>query len=113
VDRYHGGVQAEPIQETNIIQITATGSDPKEVAQLANLTAEAYIETNLMERNKQARKLREFVEAQLAQTEIKLRTAEEAVHRGTISIAHKTSDRIFITAHAPNARHRREIESHG
>lgn len=81
VDNLYGGVHAEPIQETNIIQIIATGPEPERAAQLANLTAEAYIETNLLERNKQARQVREFVEAQLVQTEIKLRTAEERVRQ--------------------------------
>jgi Mrp family chromosome partitioning ATPase/uncharacterized protein involved in exopolysaccharide biosynthesis len=81
VDDIHGGVQAQAITETNIIQITAAGSNPQRVAQLANLTAEAYIEANLMERNKQVRKVREFVEVQLAQTEIRLRMAEEAVRQ--------------------------------
>ncbi len=81
VDDVYGGVKAQPITETNIIQITATGSNPQRVAQLANLTAEAYIEANLREHNKQARKVREFVEVQLVQTEIKLRAAEEAVRQ--------------------------------
>lgn len=81
VDQLHGSARAQPIEETNIIDIVVTGSDPKRVAEIANFTAEAYIETNLQERNKQARKVREFVEAQLTKTEIKLRTAEEAVRR--------------------------------
>ncbi|MBI4323474.1 MAG: polysaccharide biosynthesis tyrosine autokinase [Candidatus Omnitrophica bacterium] len=81
VDQLHGGAKAQPIEETNIIEIVVTGSDPKRAADIANFTAEAYIETNLQERNKQARKVREFVEVQLTQTEIKLRTAEEAVRR--------------------------------
>lgn len=81
VDQLHGGISAKAIPETNIIQITATGSQPQRVAERANLTAEAYIEANLMERNKQSRKVREFVEAQLVQTEIKLRTAEERVRQ--------------------------------
>lgn len=81
VDELHGSAEAQPMQETNIIQIISTGPAPTRVADIANLTAEAYIEANLLERNKQARKVREFVEAQLVQTEIKLRTAEEAVRQ--------------------------------
>ena len=81
VDQIYGTIQAQPITDTHIIQIIATGPEPKRITQVANLTAEVYIETNLQERNKQARKVREFVETQLAQTEIRLKASEDAIKR--------------------------------
>lgn len=74
-----GSISAEPVNETNIIKILSTGGEPKRVAQVANLTAEAYIAFNLDERNKQARKVREFVESQIGQTEVRLKVVEEAL----------------------------------
>ncbi len=74
-----GSISAEPVTETNIIKIISTGEQSERVAQIANLTAEAYIAFNLDERNKQARKVREFVESQLSQTEVRLKVVEEAL----------------------------------
>ncbi len=79
IDDVQGDVKAEAISETNIIKIMITGSDPKRITKIANLVAEAYIETNLSEKNKQARKVREFVESQLAQTDGRLTASEDAL----------------------------------
>jgi tyrosine-protein kinase Etk/Wzc len=81
VDEVQGSLSAEPVSETNIITITATGGDASMAARIANLAAEAYIDFNLSEKNKQARQVREFVEAQLTQTEVRLRSAEDALKR--------------------------------
>jgi tyrosine-protein kinase Etk/Wzc len=74
-----GSIKAEPILETNIVQVIATAQTAEHAARLANLTAEAYIATNLMEKNKQARKVREFVQGQLEQTEQRLIGTENAL----------------------------------
>ncbi|MFH1772359.1 MAG: GNVR domain-containing protein [Candidatus Omnitrophota bacterium] len=62
---------------TNIIKITATSSDPKGAMQLANAVATAYIEENLLEKNKQARTARKFIEDQLGLLEERLRKSED------------------------------------
>lgn len=81
VAEVQSAIKAEAISDTNIIQIVATGRDPKRVAQLANAAAEAYIESNLQEKNKQAKKVKEFVQTQLEQTDVRLKRAEEALKR--------------------------------
>jgi len=80
-DEVKGSLKADALPETNIIQIIATGAHAERVTQIANLTAEVYIENNLREKNKDARKVREFVEAQLAHTEAMLTEAEETMKR--------------------------------
>ncbi len=79
VAEVQSAVKAEAISDTNIIQIVSTGRDPKRVAQLANAAAEAYIESNLQEKNKQAKKVREFVQSQLEQTDVRLKQSEESL----------------------------------
>lgn len=81
VDEIQGSIGAEPVSETNIIEITATAGEAQRAARIANLAAEAYIGFNLNEKNKQARQVREFVEAQLLQTEVRLKSAEDALKR--------------------------------
>ena len=76
-----GAIKAEAITDTNIIQVVVTGSDAEQTALLANTAAEAYIDSNLKEKNKQARKVLDFVQTQLAQTEGRLRETENAIKR--------------------------------
>lgn len=76
-----GSIRAEPVTDTNIIQVIVTGSNAERTALMANTAAEAYIENNLMEKNKQARKVLDFVQTQLVQTEGRLRETEEALKR--------------------------------
>jgi len=70
-------IDTERIKDTNMIQITATSSQAQEVTDLANIVAEVYIEENLLEKAKQARHAREFIEEQLATIEDRLRQTEE------------------------------------
>lgn len=81
VAEVQGSIGAEPIPETNIVNIIATGAEPERLARIANLAVEMYIAHNLSEKNKQARKVREFVESQLEQTEGRLRQTEDALKR--------------------------------
>jgi uncharacterized protein involved in exopolysaccharide biosynthesis len=75
-----GGIQAkvsaDKVGDSNLITISATSSDAKETEKLANATAQVYIEKGMEDRSRRARELREFVEVQMKEAEIKLRTAE-------------------------------------
>ncbi len=64
---------------TNIINITATSTDPKEAQRLANTVAEVYKEENMLEKNRRIINARDFIEGQLKVIGEKLRNAEEAV----------------------------------
>ena len=79
VDVVQGSIKAESLPDTNIIQIAVKGSNADWATSVANFTAEAYIDTNLLEKNREARKVREFIENQLAQTESRLRQIEDRV----------------------------------
>jgi Mrp family chromosome partitioning ATPase/capsular polysaccharide biosynthesis protein len=70
-------IETERIGNTNIIKIIARTSDPKEAMDLANTVAACYIEENLLEKNKQARTVRKFIEEQLFSMEKRLHEAEE------------------------------------
>lgn len=69
-------IETERIGNTNIIKIIARTSDPKEAMDLANTVAVCYIEENLLEKNKQARTVRKFIEEQLSSMEKRLHEAE-------------------------------------
>ncbi len=81
VDSIQGSIRAEALRETNIIQIFCIGTDPARVTNVANLTAEVYIEANLNEKNKQAHKVREFVESQLAEADQRLKVVEDKLEQ--------------------------------
>lgn len=81
VSEVQGSITAEPVLDTNLINITVKGPRPQRTALIANLAAQAYIEFNLREKNKQARKVRQFVEDQLLETELHLRMTEEAIRK--------------------------------
>ena len=94
--RLKGRVEAEKESDTNIINITATSTDPKEAQRLANCVAEVYKEENMLEKNQRIINARDFIEGQLEVVGGKLRDAEEAVrsfreNNKFVSLSTKTS----------------------
>ncbi|MCM8780521.1 MAG: polysaccharide biosynthesis tyrosine autokinase [Candidatus Omnitrophica bacterium] len=81
VSQLQASVETERIANTNMIRITATSNDPKKATDLANNIAEAYIEENLLEKTKQARHARQFIEEQLTTLETRLKDTEESLRR--------------------------------
>jgi len=88
LSKIHGvvaGLQArittETIGRTNIIKITAFAGIPKEAMDLANTVAQVCVEENLLEKTKQARATRTFIEEQLSQLEGRLRATEEVLRK--------------------------------
>lgn len=77
VGRIQSSVSTERIKSTNMIKITATSAQAQEAMDLANAVAEEYIDQNLLEKAKQARHAREFIEEQLATIEERLSETEE------------------------------------
>lgn len=72
-----GRVTTQKIENTNIIQISTRGSDPREIMNLANTVAQVYVEQNLLEKTKQARAAKQFIADQLGQLEERTTKAEE------------------------------------
>ncbi|HEO64142.1 MAG TPA: hypothetical protein ENN78_02615 [Candidatus Omnitrophica bacterium] len=77
VKQLQGHILTQRIRNTNIIEITASSSDPEEAMIFANTVANAYVEENLLEKNKQARTTRVFIEEQLSALEERMKDTEE------------------------------------
>jgi len=77
VSNLQSRVETEKVGQTNMIRITATSGNPREAMELANNVAEVYIEENLLEKTKQARHARQFIEEQLSSLEHRLKETEE------------------------------------
>lgn len=81
VAELRSNVKAETVKNTNIIAITATALEPKMAMDLANTVAQVYVSENLIEKNKQARGTRKFIEEQLSGVDAKLKNSEERLRR--------------------------------
>ncbi|NOZ69758.1 MAG: polysaccharide biosynthesis tyrosine autokinase, partial [Deferribacteres bacterium] len=77
VSGLQNSIDTERIERTNIIKITASASDPQRAKDLAENVASVYIEENLLEKTRQARNARRFIEEQLALLEVRLEKAED------------------------------------
>ena len=77
ISRLQGSIETETIGRTNIIRITATTDSPKQAMLLANCVSEVYVEENLLEKTKQARHARQFIEEQLFSLDSRLEQAEK------------------------------------
>ncbi|PIV54098.1 MAG: hypothetical protein COY53_02875 [Elusimicrobia bacterium CG_4_10_14_0_8_um_filter_37_32] len=77
VQNIQNKISASRVGDTNLMQITATSSDRKETAKLANATAEVYIEKGIEDRSRRAKELRSFIGTQLAEAEKKLKESED------------------------------------
>lgn len=76
-----GSITTETVGRTNIIKITASANDAKEVMDLANAVADVYVEENLLEKTRQARSALHFIEEQLSKLEDRLRDREERLRK--------------------------------
>lgn len=74
-------VTTEVVRDTNIIRIDVALPVAKDTAEVANEIAEVYVRENILDRNKQNRTVREFIERQLAEIKQKLSESEESVAR--------------------------------
>lgn len=72
-----GLITTNQVETTNIIRISVVYNDPKMAALIANKVAEAYIDYDVNEKSEQTRKVRIFIENQLAEVTKRLNEAEE------------------------------------
>ena len=72
---------AKPVESTSLIEIKSACSTPDEAVQVANAVMEQYIERHTFERNRQAIEARRFVEGQVAEVGVRLRSSEERLTR--------------------------------
>jgi len=83
---------------TNIIKITATASEPRLAERYATLTAEAYREENIYNRNRQVIEARRFVEGQLKALATSLHESEQALREFK-----EQEGQVFVTEEAKQA----------
>ena len=76
-----GAVDAQIEENTNIIRISVEHENPQLVSKLANKVAEVFIAQNLKENSKQARRTKEFIQAQLEEVQKKLINSENSLKR--------------------------------
>ena len=81
VSQLSGKIETEKIGTTNIIRIIAHSTDSQEAITIANTVADVYIEENLLEKTRQARTARQFIEEQIASLEKRLQQKEEALRK--------------------------------
>jgi polysaccharide biosynthesis transport protein len=70
------GLEVKPARESNIINITWTGSSPAQAAQVANAFAQAYLETSLEIRTEPAKKYADWFDDQVKASREKLEKAQ-------------------------------------
>ncbi len=76
VNALQGQVRTEQVGNTNIIRIVAHSEDPEYARELANTVASVYIKENLLDKTKQARTARSFIEEQITALEDRLQIKE-------------------------------------
>jgi len=77
IGEIQGLITTSQVETTNIIRISVVNNDPKMAALIANKVAEAYIDYDAKEKSEQARRVRVFIEGQLAEITKRLNVAEE------------------------------------
>ena len=81
VSSVQASITAEPVRSTSLITITVMGSDPDRVYRITTLVTEAYVDINRQQKRHNASEVRDFIERQLADTDQRLRSAEEEQKR--------------------------------
>ena len=76
VSLLQNSIDTERIGNSNMIRINAVSHSPQQAMDTANRTAEIYIEENLLEKAKQVRHVKDFIEEQLTVLDGRLKNAE-------------------------------------
>jgi len=77
VNTLEGQIKTERVGRTNIIRIITDSEDAEYAIKLANTVARVYIQENLLEKTKQARTARKFIEEQITSLEDRLQEKED------------------------------------
>ncbi len=79
VKALRSSITVEPVRNTDIIEISVTGTSPSEAAYLANSVASVYKKQNQLESQAEVRKVKDFLEDQLDQFQVQLSKSEQAL----------------------------------
>jgi polysaccharide biosynthesis transport protein len=100
IDRVKSMVAAGNEEGTNIINIKATSKIPEDAAKVANAMAQAYMQYNIIEKNRKTIETKEFIEKELEKTLENLKAAEkklQAFNEGTALISIDTYNENYLT----------------
>jgi polysaccharide biosynthesis transport protein len=79
LDSIAGKIRTARVPNTSILEITATSTNAREARDLANTVAETYRDYSRSVRNARITEARKFIEAQLRDTETRVKQAEEEI----------------------------------
>ena len=79
VSSLRSNISTKRIGDTNLIRLSVNADTAMGASKLANAVAEAYLEENFKAKTSEARRVREFIEQQLAESSLKLKQSEEAL----------------------------------
>ena len=100
VDRIKSMVEASNEEGTNIINIRSTSKNPEEAAKIANAMAQAYMQYNIVEKNRKTIETKQFIEAELEKTLQNLKAAEkklQAFNEETPLVSMDTYNENYMT----------------
>jgi tyrosine-protein kinase Etk/Wzc len=81
MSRVRGSITTRGIPQTNIVEISITGTEPALVKNTANAVANAYQEFSAQDRRERARSRTSFIEAQLETQRQQVQSAQDALKR--------------------------------
>lgn len=79
LDKFAESLSIEPMRQSQLIKISFESPDPKLAADVANATAEAYVQSDLDARYKTSERAGELINQQLAELKAKLGASEMAL----------------------------------
>lgn len=72
-----GSISVQPIRNTDMVEISVTGSSPEEAAYVTNMVSIVYQEQNQMESQEEVRKVKDFLAEQLKIFQTQLQQSEQ------------------------------------
>lgn len=100
VDRIKDMVTTQYEEGTNIINIQATSRIPEDAAKIANAMAQAYMQYNIVEKNRKTIETKSFIETELEKTLQNLKAAEKKLQKfneGTPLVSMGAYDENYLT----------------
>ena len=103
--RLQGGVEAQPIRNTRLIEVSYTGPDAQLAANIVNTLIEEFIEDNLEGKYNAAARANDFPRIQLQELQIEVEKSEQELKEAGVAAGLRSSNiRIADTAKLPRSR---------
>lgn len=76
-----GRIKVEPIEDTNVIELSMTGQDPEQVAEWLNLYVDEYVSYNIEDNLLRTQQVYEVIQSKLDPLRFQLQSSEEELTR--------------------------------